>query len=97
MVLATFAMGYNVLFGYTGLMSLGHAMFFAAGMYGAGLCVYYLQFGAGARWSVLRDLYVTFGYMLVLLDGGIESFDGKQSFHDRPVHCGGLGVGARLL
>ena len=25
MVLATFAMGYNVLFGYTGLMSLGHA------------------------------------------------------------------------
>ncbi|MDH3715081.1 MAG: branched-chain amino acid ABC transporter permease [Gammaproteobacteria bacterium] len=48
MVLATFAMGYNILFGYTGLMSLGHAMFFAAGMYGAGLCVYYLQFGAGA-------------------------------------------------
>ena len=48
MVLATFAMGYNLLFGYTGLMSLGHAMFFAAGMYGAGLCVYYLEFGAGS-------------------------------------------------
>ena len=46
MVLATFAIGYNILFGYTGLMSLGHAMFFAAGMYGTGLSVYYLDFTA---------------------------------------------------
>lgn len=37
MVLATYAVGYNILFGYTGLLSLGHAMFFAAGLYGAGL------------------------------------------------------------
>ena len=37
MVLAVFAIGYNILFGYTGLLSLGHAMFFAAGMYGMGL------------------------------------------------------------
>ena len=37
MVLAIYAMGYNILFGYTGLLSLGHAMFFAAGMYGFGL------------------------------------------------------------
>ena len=37
MVLAVFAMGYNLAFGYTGLLSLGHALFFAAGMYGAGL------------------------------------------------------------
>jgi branched-chain amino acid transport system permease protein len=46
MLLATYAVGYNILLGYTGLMSLGHAMFFAAGMYGAGLPIYYLQFGA---------------------------------------------------
>ena len=46
MIMATYALGYNVLLGYTGLMSLGHAMFFAAGMYGAGLPVYYFQFGA---------------------------------------------------
>jgi branched-chain amino acid transport system permease protein len=37
MVLAVFAMGYNIAFGYTGLLSLGHALFFAAGMYAAGL------------------------------------------------------------
>ena len=46
MVLAAYAIGYNVLLGYTGLMSLGHAMFFAAGMYGAGLPLYYLGIGA---------------------------------------------------
>ena len=45
MVLATYAVGYNILLGYTGLMSLGHAMFFAAGMYGAGLPVYYWGLG----------------------------------------------------
>ncbi len=39
MVLAIYAMGFNILFGYTGLLSLGHAMFFAAGMYGFGLTV----------------------------------------------------------
>ncbi|GAW36286.1 leucine/isoleucine/valine transporter permease subunit [Roseovarius sp. A-2] len=47
MVLASFAMGYNILFGYTGLLSLGHALFFAAGMYGMGLSVQYLGLGAG--------------------------------------------------
>ena len=42
MVLATYAVGYNILFGYTGLLSLGHSMFFVAGMYGMGLSIRYL-------------------------------------------------------
>ena len=46
MVLAVYAIGYNLLLGYTGLMSLGHSMFFASGMYGTGLTVYYLGFRA---------------------------------------------------
>lgn len=37
MVLTVFAMGYNLAFGYTGLLSLGHALLLAAGMYAAGL------------------------------------------------------------
>lgn len=37
MVLAVFAMGYNLAFGYTGLLSLGHALLLATGMYAAGL------------------------------------------------------------
>jgi branched-chain amino acid transport system permease protein len=52
MLLAGYAIGYNVLLGYTGLMSLGHAMFFAAGMYGAGLPVYYLGVGAPAAFGL---------------------------------------------
>ncbi|MEM6887094.1 MAG: branched-chain amino acid ABC transporter permease [Pseudomonadota bacterium] len=40
LVLATYAIGYNILFGYTGLLSLGHAMFFSAGMYGCGLAMH---------------------------------------------------------
>ena len=52
MVLAAYAGGYNLLFGYTGLMSLGHAMFFAAGMYGAGLGIYYLGLGAFAGFGL---------------------------------------------
>lgn len=44
LVLAIYAMGYNLLFGYTGLLSLGHALFFASGMYGLGLVMYYFDF-----------------------------------------------------
>lgn len=66
MVLAVFATGYNILFGYTGLLSLGHAMFFAAGLYGAGLTIYHLDwnvpaafaagFGAGAALALVVGL-----------------------------------------
>lgn len=37
MVLAIYAAGYNLLFGYAGLLSLGHAMFFATGLYTAAI------------------------------------------------------------
>jgi len=62
MVLASFAVGYNILLGYTGLMSLGHAMFFSAGMYGAGLGIYHLGlsglqgFGAGLLSAAVLSL-----------------------------------------
>jgi branched-chain amino acid transport system permease protein len=47
LVLAVFAIGYNLAFGYAGLLSLGHAMFFAAGMYGAGLPAWHWGLTAG--------------------------------------------------
>lgn len=65
MVLAAYALGYNVLLGYTGLMSLGHAMFFAAGMYGAGLPVYYFGFGAAGA----LGLGIAAGVVLAALFG----------------------------
>ena len=73
MVLATFAMSYNLLLGYTGLLSLGHAMFFAAGLYGAGLTVYYLEFGAaqafGAGIASGLALAVAFGLVALRTSG----------------------------
>jgi branched-chain amino acid transport system permease protein len=48
MVLAAYAVAYNLLLGYAGLMSLGHALFFGAGMYGAGLSIQHLGWGPGA-------------------------------------------------
>lgn len=47
MVLASYAIGYNILFGYTGLLSLGHALFFAAGMYGMALPLQHLGLAPG--------------------------------------------------
>ncbi|WP_039017176.1 branched-chain amino acid ABC transporter permease [Halocynthiibacter namhaensis] len=47
MVFAIYAMGYNLLFGYTGLLSLGHALFFGAGMYGLGLAMHLGGVSAG--------------------------------------------------
>lgn len=64
MVLAVFAMGYNLLFGYAGLLSLGHAMFFGAGMYGAGMTILHLGwsvpagFGAGVAAGLVLALAV---------------------------------------
>jgi branched-chain amino acid transport system permease protein len=76
LVLAAYALGYNVLLGYTGLMSLGHAMFFAAGMYGAGLPVYYLGLaGAGAMaLGIIAGVALAFLFGLVALRTSGVSF-----------------------
>jgi branched-chain amino acid transport system permease protein len=69
MILATFAIGYNIAFGYTGLLSLGHAMFFAAGLYGAGMTAHFLQFPAPAAFvvGVLGGLALAFLVGLIAL------------------------------
>ena len=62
MVLASYAMGFNILLGYTGLMSLGHAMFFSTGMYATGISVYHFGFtgipalGIGVLCTVLVSI-----------------------------------------
>ena len=47
LVLAAYGVGYNILFGYTGLLSLGHALFFSAGLYASGLSIYHLDYDIG--------------------------------------------------
>ncbi len=64
MVLASFAIGYNIMFGYTGLLSLGHALFFAAGMYGMALSIEHL--GASPGTALLAGLALAFVVSLVV-------------------------------
>jgi branched-chain amino acid transport system permease protein len=61
MVLAIYATGYNLLFGYTGLLSLGHAMFFATGLYTA------------AMGTTLVGLNVPEAFLLAILLGAVVS------------------------
>ena len=60
LVLAIYALGYNVLFGYTGLLSLGHALYFAAGMYGTALTIKLLG------WPVPLALLAGIGFALLV-------------------------------
>ena len=62
MVLSVYAMGYNIAFGYTGLLSLGHALLFGAGLYAAAMGVTFLGLGAGT------------GILAGLLAGGAVAF-----------------------
>jgi branched-chain amino acid transport system permease protein len=54
MIWCIFAIAYNLLFGYTGLTSLGHALFFGAGMYAFAYSIMYL------KTSVLAAILLTF-------------------------------------
>ncbi|MCZ0813869.1 MAG: branched-chain amino acid ABC transporter permease [Pseudomonadota bacterium] len=69
MVLASYAIGYNILFGYTGLLSLGHALFFAAGMYGMALTIQYAGFSPAPALlaGLLAGLVVSAGLAMLAL------------------------------
>ncbi len=49
-IFAILAMSYNLLFGFTGVISFGHALFFGIGGYALGMSIE--KFGLGATWGV---------------------------------------------
>jgi branched-chain amino acid transport system permease protein len=69
MVLAIYAVGYNILFGYAGLLSLGHAMFFATGLYAASLGVTRMGLGVPEAFlmAIITGIVVSFVIGLVAL------------------------------
>jgi branched-chain amino acid transport system permease protein len=67
MVLSVYAMGYNIMFGYTGLLSLGHAMFFTAGMYGMGMSVRLWEMPVGAAFVLGVVIAAIFSLIVGLL------------------------------
>ena len=75
MVLAVFGLGYNIAFGYTGLLSLGHALYFAAGLYATGLL-------SQAGWSAGPALLagVVAGGAIALVSGALALRTAGVSF-----------------
>ncbi|MCV3766187.1 branched-chain amino acid ABC transporter permease [Rhizobium sp. TRM95796] len=76
MVLGVFALGFNALFGYVGLLSLGHAMFFGCGLYAAGLVSYHLGWDAPAAFVAALVASAT----LALVIGAIALRTARVSF-----------------
>jgi branched-chain amino acid transport system permease protein len=64
LIFAIFAMGYDILFGYTGLLSFGHAIFFGAGAYSSGLILIKLQ--APLLVGLLGGIFVSLVIALVV-------------------------------
>lgn len=72
LILALFAMSFNLLFGYTGLLSFGHAAYFGLGAYGAALILKRVTpsippaFAGGVILASVAGLII--GYFCVRLD-----------------------------
>ena len=64
LIFAIFAMGYDILFGYTGLLSFGHAIFFGVGAYSLGLILIKLQ--APLLVGLLGGIFVSLVIALVV-------------------------------
>ncbi len=58
-ILAVYAMSYDLLMGYTGILSFGHAMFFGAGAYAAGILLKH------AGWSLGPTVLAVIGVAVV--------------------------------
>jgi branched-chain amino acid transport system permease protein len=55
-IFAILAMSYNLMFGYTGVVSFGHALFFGVGAYGVGIAVKHLHL----------DFWMAVGFALII-------------------------------
>jgi branched-chain amino acid transport system permease protein len=51
LIYGLFAVGFNLLYGYTGLLSFGHAAYFGLGAYGTGIAL--AKLGVGSVWGAL--------------------------------------------
>lgn len=72
-ILAIFALSYDLLFGITGLLSLGHSMFFATGAYLTGILLknFQLPLGITLLWVLLASVVnaILFGLVLPRVKG----------------------------
>jgi len=67
LIFGLLAMGFNLLYGYTGLLSFGHAAYYGLGAYGAGIAL--AKLGVGSLWLGLAA-----GLLLAGLGGVVIGF-----------------------
>ncbi len=67
LIFGLFALGFNLLYGYTGLLSFGHAAYYGLGAYGTGIALAKLQ--VGSLWAGLGA-----GLLLAAAGGAVIGF-----------------------
>jgi branched-chain amino acid transport system permease protein len=67
LIYGMFALGFNLLYGYTGLLSFGHAAYYGLGAYGTGLALAKLK--VASLWPALG-----LGLALAVLGGAVAGF-----------------------
>jgi branched-chain amino acid transport system permease protein len=68
LIFGLYATGFNLLFGFTGMLSFGHAAFFGAGAYGTGIAL--ARFGIG--WFGAIAIGIAVASLLALLIGALS-------------------------
>lgn len=78
-ILAVFAMSYDILLGFTGIVSFGHAMFFGLGAYSTGIVIKHFH---GSIWVILLSILIALVLaILVSLVAGLLSLRLKSHFY----------------
>lgn len=67
LIFGLFALGFNLVFGYTGVLSFGHAAFFGIGAYGAGIAIVHF----GWPWFVAIPLGVAGAGLTAMIMGAL--------------------------
>ncbi|HEV8640262.1 MAG TPA: branched-chain amino acid ABC transporter permease, partial [Methylomirabilota bacterium] len=67
LIFGLFALGFNLLYGYTGLLSFGHAAYYGLGAYGTGIALAKLK--VGSLWAGLAS-----GLALAVAGGAVIGF-----------------------
>jgi branched-chain amino acid transport system permease protein len=78
-IMGVFAMSYDILLGYTGIVSFGHAMFFGIGAYSVAICMG--RFGASAGSLIAAALIAVVLAALVSYAVGVLSLRLKSHFY----------------
>lgn len=67
LIYGLFALGFNLVFGYTGVLSFGHAAFFGVGAYGTGIAIVHL----GLPWFVAIPIGVVAAGITAMIMGAL--------------------------